>query len=604
MNDTATSAPSGAEAIDARDRLTRLIDYWSDGAVLDQATTTLMDNEFKSMLARTFNGMSPIEISLAYLDWLAHLAISPGRQLQLAQDFVLKAMKLGLYNIGALFRQDLAGPASKLDRRVTGENWQKWPFNVLAQAHQTASEWLAETGRDVAGVSESHQELVNFMTGQMLDLLSPANYPLTNPDVIRATVEQKGVNLAKGLRFFMQDTARKITGSPPARPAGFQVGKDVGITPGKVVYRNELMELIQYSPVTEKVGAEPVLFCPAWIMKYYILDLSPKNSMVKYLVEQGKTVFMISWKNPGEKDRDVGFEDYLEQGLLAAVDTVERIVPKRKIHAVGYCIGGTLLLVGAALMAREGDDRLQTVSLFAAQGDFSEAGEVLRFISASQLEFVDKYMWKKGFLSSENMGGTFGSLRASDLIYGSAVERYLLGKDPPPSDLMAWNADGTRMPYRMHTDYLHKLFLRNELAQNEFVVGGRPVALQDISVPMFVLGTETDHVAPWKSVYKLHRLTQDELTFLLTSGGHNAGVISGAVHPYRRYRMHTRHPGDKYVDPDTWMATVEVNPNSWWPAWNAWLDQRMSGTVKPPRMGAPNKGRKPIGDAPGRYVFG
>jgi polyhydroxyalkanoate synthase len=599
-----TSAAGHGEAIDSPNRLTRLIDYWIDGVIVDETTTSLMDNEFKAALSRAFNGMSPIEISLAYLDWLSHLAISPGKQLQLAQDLVLKLTKLGVYNIGALFRQNLGGPASKLERRVSGENWQRWPFNVLAQAHQTAKDWWEEAGSDVAGVSDSHQELVNFITGQVLDLLSPANYPLTNPDVIKTTLEQKGVNLARGLKFFVQDTARKVTNSPPSRPPGFQVGKDVGITPGKVVYRNELMELIQYSPATEKVGAEPVLFCPAWIMKYYILDLSPKNSMVKYLVEQGKTVFMISWKNPGEKDRDVGFEDYLEKGLHAAVDAVEAIVPRRKIHATGYCIGGTLLLVAAAQMARDGDDRLQSVSLFAAQGDFSEAGELLRFISPSQLEFVDKYMWKKGLLTSESMGGTFGSLRASDLVYGSAVDRYLLGNSLPPSDLMAWNADGTRMPYRMHTDYLHKLFLHNELAQNEFVVGDRPVALQDISVPMFVLGTETDHVAPWKSVYKLHRLTQDELTFLLTSGGHNAGVISGAVHPYRRYRMHTRHPGDKYIDPDTWMATVPVSSNSWWPAWSAWLDERMSTSVKPPRMGAPTRGCKPIEDAPGKYVFG
>ena len=603
MNRTKGTKSCG-ETTDAQTTLTRIIKYWGEGRVFETSTTSLMDNEFKAAVSRAFNGMSPIEISLAYLDWLSHLAISPGKQLQLAQDLVLKATKLGLYNISVLFRKDMDGPASGLERRVSSENWKRWPFNVLAQAHQTSKDWWAEAGKDVAGVSESHQELVNFITSQVLDLMSPANYPLTNPDVIKVTLDQKGANLARGIRFFVQDTARKITNSPPSRPPGFQVGKDVGITPGKVVYRNELMELIQYSPVTEKVGAEPVLFCPAWIMKFYILDLSPKNSMVKYLVEQGKTVFMISWKNPGEKDREVGFEDYLEKGLHAAVDAVEAIVPRRKIHAVGYCIGGTLLLVGAAQMARDGDDRLRTVSLFAAQGDFSEAGEMLRFISASQLEFVDKYMWKKGMLSSENMGGTFGALRASDLIYGSAVDRYLLGNDLPPNDLMAWNSDGTRMPYRMHTDYLHKLFLRNELAQNEFVVGDRPVALQDISVPMFVLGTETDHVAPWRSVYKLHRLTQDELTFLLTSGGHNAGVISGAVHPYRRYRIHTRQPGDKYTDPDTWLATVPVNPNSWWPAWSAWLDDRMSSSVKPPRMGAPNKGYKPIEDAPGKYVFG
>lgn len=599
-----TASGEHRKADDSDQMLTHFIDEWSEGVFADEATTSLMDNEFKAALSKAFNGMSPIEISLAYLDWLNHLAISPGKQLQLVQSLVLKAMKLGFYGVAALFRPTMEGPASKLERRVSSENWQRWPFNVMAQAHQTTKDWWDEAGTGVAGVSESHQELVKFITSQVLDLLSPANNPLTNPDVIKATIEQRGINLAKGVKHFVQDTARKVTHSPQPKSSEFQVGRDVGITPGKVVFRNELMELIQYSPVTGKVGAEPILFCPAWIMKFYILDLAPKKSMVRYLVEQGKTVFMISWKNPDSKDRDVGFEDYLEKGLFAALDVIGKIVPKRKIHAVGYCIGGTLLLIGAATMARDDDDRLQTVSLFAAQGDFSEAGEMLRFISDSQLEFVDKYMWKKGLLSSENMGGTFGALRVSDLVYGSAVDRYFLGMDREPNELMTWNADGTRMPYRMHTDYLHKLFLHNELAQNKFMVGDRPIALQDIRAPMFALGTETDHVAPWKSVFKLHRLTQDELTFALTSGGHNAGVISGAIHPYRRYRLRTRHPGDKYIDPDTWMETVEVSPNSWWPAWNDWLDQRMSGSVKPPTMGSPRRGLKPIEDAPGTYVFG
>lgn len=584
--------------------LTHFIDEWSQGINVDEPLTSRMDHEFKAALSRLFSGMSPIEMSLAYLDWLSHLAISPGKQLQLAQSLVRKAMKLGFYGVGALFAQAAQAPASKLEKRMSSERWQRWPFNLMAQAHQLTKDWWDEAGSGVAGVSHSHQELVKFITGQVLDLMSPANFPLTNPDVIRATIDQKGLNLAKGLKHFVQDAARKMTQSPPPRSEQFRVGKEVAITPGKVVFRNELIELIQYSPVTEKVGAEPVLICPAWIMKFYILDLSPKNSMVKYLVEQGKTVFMISWKNPTAEDRELGFEDYLTKGLFAAVDAVEKIVPKRKINAVGYCIGGTLLLVGAAKMARDDDARLQSISLFAAQGDFSEAGEVLRFISASQLEFVDKYMWKEGFLSSGSMGGTFGSLRASDLIYGSAVDRYLLGNDQVPNDLMAWNADGTRMPYRMHTEYLHKLFLNNELAQNKFVVGGKPVSLQDIRAPIFALGTETDHVAPWQSVFKLHGLTQNEMTFLLTSGGHNAGVISGAVHPYRRFRMHTRHPGDKYLDPDTWMEAVAVNPNSWWPAWNDWLDERMSRSVKPPRMGMSNRGREPLGDAPGTYVFG
>lgn len=584
--------------------LNSFIEDWNAQAARDDDLASRLDHEFKAALSKFFNGMSPIEISLAYLDWLSHLAISPGKQLQLVRSLALKLLRLGFYNAAVLLRQSVDGPASRLERRVSSENWQRWPFNAMAQTHQSARDWWDEAIRDTPGVSNGHQELVRFMTHQVMDLMSPANFLLTNPDVHRATIDQKGRNLAKGLKHFAEDTANKLLKRPLPRSERFQVGKDVGITPGKVVFRNELMELIQYSPVTEKTGAEPVLFCPAWIMKFYILDLSPKNSMVRYLVEQGKTVFMISWKNPTVADRDIGFEDYVTKGLFAAVDAVEKIVPGRGINAVGYCIGGTLLMVGAAAMARDGDGRLQSVSLFAAQGDFSEAGEVLRFISESQLEFVDKFMWKKGFLSSENMSGTFGALRASDMIWGSAVDRYLFGKETEFNDLMAWNADGTRMPYRMHTEYLHKLFLHNELARNRFFVGDSPVSLLDIRVPIFALGTETDHVAPWPSVYKIHELTRTEVTFLLTSGGHNAGVISGAIHPYRRYRIHTHFPDDRYIDPDTWFETVPVNQNSWWPAWNDWLDQQMSGTVKPPRMGAPRKGCKPIEDAPGKYVFG
>jgi polyhydroxyalkanoate synthase len=575
----------------------------SGDTLIDDNSVLRMDNEFKATVARAFKGMSPIEISMAYLDWLSHLAISPGKQFQLAQSFVKKGAQLGLYSAAAMLKQSIEGPASHLERRVSSENWQRWPFNAMAQAHQTSKDWWHEAGSGVAGVSESHQELVKFITGQVLDMLSPANFLLTNPDVQQETIQKKGLNLARGVKLLAKDAVSKLRKKSPYSSDDFQVGKDVAATPGKVVFRNDLMELIQYSPETDKVGAEPVLLVPAWIMKFYILDLSPRNSMVRYLVEQGKTVFITSWKNPVKDDRDIGFEDYIEKGLFAALDTVEKIIPKRKIHAVGYCIGGTLLLVGAATLARDGKEPLQSISLFAAQGDFSEAGEVLRFISDSQLEFVDKYMWKTGYLDSENMGGTFGALRASDMFYGSAVNRYLMGNDQTPNDLMAWNADGTRMPYRMHTEYLHQLFLKNELARNKFVVGDRPVSLMDIRVPMFILGTETDHVAPWKSVYKINELTNTDRTFLLTSGGHNAGVISGPAHPRRRYRMHTQLTDDKFIDPDTWFKTVEVNEGSWWPAWDAWLDSQMSTQVKPPSMGASRKGIKPLADAPGTYVY-
>ncbi|MGI9292401.1 MAG: PHA/PHB synthase family protein, partial [Pseudomonadales bacterium] len=363
--------------------LADVLDQLSNTTFIDEPLARRIDREFKATLAQACGGMSPIEIASAYVNWLSHLAISPGKQLQLAQSFWQKIFRLGAYTVQSIADPAAQGPATTLERRVSSKDWQRWPFNVFAQAHQVSRDWWQEATTDVAGVTESHQELVSFLAEQVLEVLSPANYVPSNPDLIRATIEQKGANLRRGLRHFAQDTVDRLLQREPTASEGFKVGQDLGVTPGKVVYQNALMELIQYSPATVNVGAEPVLFCPAWIMKYYILDLAPKNSMVKYLVEQGKTVFMISWKNPQEEDRDVGFEDYLNLGLLAALDAISAICPKKKVHAVGYCIGGTLLYVGAAAMARDGDDRLRSMSFFAAQADFSEAGEITRFVSAS-----------------------------------------------------------------------------------------------------------------------------------------------------------------------------------------------------------------------------
>lgn len=584
--------------------LDEIIDLLNKTTIVSDITAAKIDNELKAFLSGICKGMSPIEIIISCIDWSSHLAIAPGKQLQLAQSLIKKLLQLGIYTAAPLLDQKIDVSVSKLERRVSSENWQQWPFNVFAQAHQSSKDWWQEATSDVAGASRGHQELVKFAGELVLDMMSPANFLVTNPDIHKQIATTKGNNLILGLRQFIKDVDFILRKESPPLPDEFIPGQTVAITPGKIVFKNELIELIQYSPNTEEVGAEPVLFCPAWIMKFYILDLSPKNSMVKYLVDQGKTVFMISWKNPLPEDRDIGFEDYLTKGFFSALDVVNKIVPRKKVNVAGYCIGGTLLLAGAAAMARDGDTRLQTISIFAAQCEFSEAGEIQRFISDSQLEFTDKYMWKKGLLGSDDMGGTFSALRASDLIYGNTVNRYLMGSEMAPNDLMAWNADGTRMPYRMHTEYLHKLFLHNELARNKLIIRGKPVSLADITVPIFALGTETDHVAPWKSVYKLQGLTNTELTFLLTSGGHNAGVISGPSHPRRRYRMHTRIPGDKFMDADTWKESIELNQGSWWPAWNEWLDNKMTCTRKPPRIGSAGKGVKVIEAAPGSYVFG
>jgi polyhydroxyalkanoate synthase len=338
-------------------------------------------------------------------------------------------------------------------------------------------------------------------------------------------------------------------------------------------------------------------------MKYYILDLSPQNSLVKYLVEQGFTVFMVSWRNPGPDDRDLSLDDYRTLGAMAAIDVIGTVVPDQKVHAVGYCLGGTLLSIAAAAMARDRDDRLRSITLLAAQADFTEAGELMLFISESQLAFLEDMMWEQGFLDAKQMAGAFQMLRSNDLIWSRMVHEYLLGERPPMIDLMAWNADSTRMPYRMHSEYLRELFLNNDLAEGRFKVTDRPVALSDIRVPIFAVGTVRDHVAPWRSTYKIHLLTDTEVTYLLTTGGHNAGIVSEPGREHRSYQVMSRHADGHYIDPDSYLKEAPRKPGSWWPEWVTWLAER-SGALGPvPQMGSEREILVPLCDAPGLYVL-
>ncbi len=338
---------------------------------------------------------------------------------------------------------------------------------------------------------------------------------------------------------------------------------------------------------------------PAWIMKYYILDLSPGNSLIHYLVAQGFTVFMISWRNPDESDRDLSMEDYRQLGVMSAIEQVKAILPGRKIHAVGYCLGGTLLSIAAATMARDGDDILKSISLFAAQLDFTEAGELTLFINESQVSFLEDLMRSEGFLPGGQMAGAFHLLRSKDLIWSKAVHEYLMGEREPLTDMMAWNADATRLPYRMHSEYLRRLFLDNDLAEGRFETEGRPIALNDIRAPIFAVGTETDHVAPWRSAFKIHLLTDADVTFLLTSGGHNAGVVSEPGHKGRHYRVRRKGDHDHYLAPDCWLRQSDYHDGSWWPEWAAWLAALSTEDQSPP----PFSDGKCLADAPGTYVF-
>jgi polyhydroxyalkanoate synthase len=564
------------------------------------------DREFRAQLAKMTSGLAPTSFTTAWADWVMHLALSPAKQMELQQQLLERAQDTWSFALRALAGQPVApseGLEGQADRRFAAPDWNQFPFNVYARAYQNSAALMNHAVHDVDGVTDYHAQLMEFAVRMLLDASSPANYLASNPEVLALTQAEQGQNLARGLQHMVEDVQSTLNGAAPAGTEDFEVGKVLAVTPGKVVFRNELIELIQYAPTTKTVHAEPLLIVPAWIMKYYILDLSPRNSMVKYLVDQGHTVFMMSWKNPDAADRDIGMDDYLEQGFKAALDAVSAIVPGRKVHAVGYCIGGTLLSIGAAALARDRDERLASMTLFAAQTDFSEPGELAFFINPSQLAMLEATMHKKGVLESRQMGGAFAMLRAQDLVWQPAVENYLKGKRQPMMDLMAWNADGTRMPWRMHSEYLYRLYLDNELATNRFPVGGQLVRLSDIRVPMFVVGTEADHVAPWKSVYKVDNLVRsDDFTFLLTAAGHNAGIVCGPVNPKRHYRIKTRRLADPHLAPDDWVQAASRHEGSWWPAWRQWLASHSAGQVKPPVLGAPRKGYDVLEDAPGQYV--
>jgi len=432
-----------------------------DGPALDHDVesdtykTHAYDRAFRATLARATGGVSPAGLIETYVDWLAHLAISPGKQAQLVEKAARKALRLALYANRAATEPETPPCIEPLpqDRRFRDEAWRQWPYNLIYQSFLLNQQWWHNATTGVDGVAASNERVAAFMARQFLDRVAPSNFPWTNPEIMQATVEEGGANLRRGLENFWEDWQRGLAGDPPVGAERFRVGQEVAVTPGKVVYRNRLIELIQYAPSTAKVHAEPVLIVPTWIMKYYILDLSPHNSLVRYLVEHGHTVFMVSWRNPSSSDRDLGMADYRRLGVMAALKAVRTIVPDRKVHAAGYCLGGTMAAIAAAAMARDGDDRLATLTTFAAQVDFSEAGELMLFIGESEVAFLEDMMWDQGYLDGHQMAGTFQLLRSNDLIWSRLVHDYLLGKRREMTDLMAWNADVTRLPYRMHSEY-------------------------------------------------------------------------------------------------------------------------------------------------------
>ncbi len=589
---------------------------WQGGALHrdpEAANTNITpDLLLNGALARLTGSVSPAALAVAWFDWTSHLLLSPSKQQQLlvqAADSTARWLRYAgqaALDAGRPYGAgDEAGSGPEpcivplaQDRRFTDPGWRQWPYNVLSQGFLLQQQWWHRATMGVRGVGHHHGEVVTFMARQLLDCLAPSNFVLTNPVVQAATLRHGGSNLLFGAMRAAADGARLLAGGREGDPAhDYAPGRNLAVTPGTVVLRNELIELLRYEPVTRDVHAVPLLIVPAWIMKYYILDLSPHNSLVRYLVARGHTVYMISWKNPGAAERDLSMEDYRRLGVMAALDAITALGGPGRINACGYCLGGTLLSIAAAAMARDGDERLASMTLLAAQVDFTEPGELSLFIDESEVSFLEAAMWSQGYLDTRQMAGAFQLLRSNDLIWSRRLKHYLLNVPDRGTDLMAWNADATRMPFRMHSEYLRQLFLQNDLANGRYLVGRRPVALTDIEAPVFAVGTLTDHVAPWRSVYKIVLLADTDVTFLLTSGGHNAGVVAPPGDSGRTWQMAEHRSDAAYVDPDRWHACVPVHEGSWWPAWEAWLARHAGPMVAPP---PPVAG---LGPAPGSYVL-
>jgi polyhydroxyalkanoate synthase subunit PhaC len=567
--------------------------------------TQRLDRLVHNQLSKMTGGLSPVAQSLALADWAWHLALSPGRQLELA---ALAAQAAADTWRDAPADHTPQEAAADDDPRFRHPAWGIWPFNVLRAGFRHAEAFWREAAV-VPGMSEHHAEMTRFYARQWLGMMAPANWLPTNPVVLQDVAASGGTHLARGALHWLHDSIGTPDPLPDHPPPRFEVGRDVAVTPGKVVLRNRLVELIRYDAQTATVHPEPLLIVPSWIMKYYILDLSPHNSLVRYLVGQGHTVYMVSWLNPDEQDRDLTMDDYLRLGVFESLRTIAALAGpqgrQQPVHAMGYCLGGTLLAIAAAALGRSGGvagmqtlPPLKSITLLAAQTDFSEPGELGLFIDESQIRFLEDQTRGPGYLSGPQMAGTFQFLHSRDLVWTRRMREYLMGEREQPNDLMAWNADTTRMPARMHREYLTALYPHNTLASSQYLVEGNTVSLADIRLPVFIVGTERDHVSPWRSVYKLHHLCNAEITFVLTNGGHNAGIVSEPGHANRSFRMDTRLAGGPWIEPGQWERRAPRHEGSWWPAWQVWLAAR-SSAPRPPR---PLPARAVLGAAPGEYV--
>ncbi|MVA97594.1 class I poly(R)-hydroxyalkanoic acid synthase [Nitratireductor sp. CAU 1489] len=485
------------------------------------------------------------------------------------------------------------------DKRFQDPEWGRNAFfDFLKQAYLVTSRWAGELVEHADGLDEHTRHKANFYVRQITQAISPSNFILTNPELFRETVSTNGENLVRGMKMLAEDiTAGK--GDLKLRQADysrFAVGKNIATTPGKVVARSELAEIIQYEPTTPKVLKRPLMICPPWINKFYILDLNPEKSFIRWAVEQGHTVFVISWVNPDERHGRKGWEAYIDEGITFCLDTIDKATGERAVNAIGYCVGGTLLAAALALMAKRGDDRIGSVTFFTTQVDFIHAGDLKVFVDEDQVAALERAMSEKGYLDGTKMATAFNMLRAGDLIWPYVVNNYMRGKEPMPFDLLYWNSDSTRMAAANHSFYLRNCYMENSLSRGQMMLGGETLSLKDVTIPVYNLAAREDHIAPARSVFVGCQFFGGKVDYVMAGSGHIAGVVN----PPQSNKYQHWTGGPPLGEFDEWVKSAKENPGSWWPHWQKWIEKQDRKRVPARR---PEDEKVPIlGDAPGDYV--
>jgi polyhydroxyalkanoate synthase len=547
--------------------------------------------------------IDPLNIGDAFFEMTARMMADPARMfsshMSLWQDHLALWQSTG----GRMMGQDIPVniEPEEGDRRFKDDAWRdNEVFNFIKQSYLLTSRWLQSTAGGVKDLDGESARKVDFYTRQFVDALSPRNFVLTNPEVLRATLESGGENLVNGLGNLLQDLEHGKGSLDIKRTddRAFELGRNIAVTPGKVVFRNQLMELIQYAPSTDRVLKRPLLIITPWINKFYILDLRPENSLIKWAVDRGHTVFVTSWVNPDEKLAAKTFADYMVEGPLVALDAIADATGESDVNAVGYCIGGTLLACALATLAARGDKRVKTATFFASMVDFSEPGDLGVFIDEAQLSALEKRMNERGYLEGNEMGRVFNMMRGNDLTWSFVINNYLLGRDPFPFDLLYWNADSTRMPAAMHGFYLRQMYLENKLAKpGGLSLAGTPIDLRRIETPAYIVATREDHIAPWKSTYAATGLYSGPSRFVLAASGHIAGIVNAPAKKKYCHWTNAKTP----ATPEDWLAGAAQKDGSWWPDWDKWLKRRSGKTRVAARI--PGSGKlKALCEAPGEYV--